>query len=98
MDPAPRGITLRKLPQGDQFDFIRGLLVTNVMAIVEHQDQVTVWWKAIGDHHVAFTVRVRYSDMGLVLGEGGATADAIRRVIWVACKKTDLRADIEFEA
>ncbi len=88
---------MRKKPAHQQVPFLRALLWGAVRAIVEHENQMFVTTTGVATR-VAFTVWVNESDMGLVLGEGGATADAIRRVVWTACKKTDLRADIEFKA
>lgn len=85
---------MRKLPSDAQVEFLRKLLIAMVRGIVEHDDQVMVDY-AVTPARVVFTVNVHHSDMGLVLGERGATSDAIRRIVWTAAKKTDRRVDID---
>lgn len=87
---------MKRKPLDQQVNFLQDLLRSNVAAIAENEGAVDIATTLATPGRVSFVVRVHYTDMGLVLGEGGATADAIRRVVWVACKKTDLRADIEF--
>jgi predicted RNA-binding protein YlqC (UPF0109 family) len=86
---------VKKKPQGEQVEFLRGIIEHNVKAIVEHEDDVKVQ-ASVTPGRVVFTVLVHHEDMGLVIGERGATGDAIRRIVWTACKKTDKRADIDF--
>lgn len=87
---------VRKLasPQ-DQVDLLRDLLMTMVEAIVEFPDAVKLEEKVLFDRYVV-GVRVAASDVGLVLGKGGETADSMRKVLWCACKKTDFKIDIMF--
>lgn len=84
-----------KLPSEKQVDFLRTLLEGNVKSIVEFDNDVRVQCD-VTPARVVFTVFVHHKDMGLVLGDGGATADAIRRIVWTACKKTDFKADMDF--
>ncbi len=89
---------MRKLPGDQQVGFITKLLRGNVAAIVEHEDDIEIAATRFDrDLRVDFVVRVHHDDIGLVIGERGATADAIRRIVWIACKKTDLRVGIRFE-
>lgn len=86
---------MKKLPANQQVDFLRSLIDTNVRAIVEHGDRVVVEC-VIMPARVVFTVYVHHDDMGLVIGEGGRTGDALRRIVWTAAKKTDRRVDLDF--
>jgi len=86
---------MNKKPESEQVGFLQALLMHNVMSIVEREDAVHVKCEA-SPARVVFTVFVAHSDMGLVLGKEGATANAIRRIVWTACKKTNLKADIDF--
>jgi predicted RNA-binding protein YlqC (UPF0109 family) len=86
---------VKQKPAGEQVGFLRGLVERNVLAIVEHEDGVRIESEATSARLV-LTVYVMPSDMGLVLGNEGATADAIRRIVWTACKKTSLKCDIDF--
>ena len=86
---------MKQKPAGEQVDFLRTIVEQNVRAIVEHEDEFRVECVTT-PARVALTVFVAPSDMGLVLGNEGATADAIRRIVWTACKKTSLRCDIDF--
>ncbi len=86
---------MKKKPENEQVGFLRDLLIHNVRGIVEHEDVARVECE-VTPARVVFTVFVAPTDMGLVLGSEGATADAIRRIVWTACKKTSLRADIDF--
>jgi predicted RNA-binding protein YlqC (UPF0109 family) len=86
---------VKKLPSDQQVNFLMALLVNVVSSIVEHGEDVSVGL-AQTPARVIFTVRVHHADMGLVIGEGGKTGDAIRRIVWTAAKKTDRRVDIDF--
>lgn len=86
---------MRKKPDSEQVDFLRGMLERLVRDIVEHEDSVFVKC-GVEPARLVFTVYVVPSDMGLVLGNEGATANAIRRLVWTACKKTNYRAEIDF--
>lgn len=86
---------MRKKPESEQVGFLQDLLLQVVRGIVEYEDIVTIDCKTAPSRAV-FTVFVNHSDMGLVLGNEGATANAIRRIVWTACKKTNLKADIDF--
>lgn len=87
---------MRKLPPDKQVDFLQEVLERNVRAIVEHEDRVRIVPHVIDPQHVQLRAYVWHTDMGLVIGEQGATADAIRRIVWTAAKKTDQRVDIYF--
>ena len=86
---------MKKLPPDQQVDFLRTLLEGNVRAITEFEQEVRVQCD-VTPARVVFTVFVHHNDMGLVLGDNGATADAIRRIVWTACKKTNYKADMDF--
>lgn len=86
---------MKQKPADQQVDFLRQIVETNVRAIVEHEDCVRIDCDVM-PARVVFSVFVAPSDMGLTLGNDGATADAIRRIVWTACKKTHLKADIDF--
>lgn len=86
---------MRKLPAHQQVEFVRDLIERTVKAIVEHEDQVSISCVTL-PARVVFTVTVHHGDMGLVIGEKGATGDAIRRIVWTAAKKIDRRVDIDF--
>ncbi len=93
---------MKKIPADRQCRFLLDVIYNNVHAIVEHVDMVLV--EVVDDfefnmkNHIHIDVSVHHDDVGLVIGEGGATADAIRRIVWIACKKTDLRVDVMFAA
>lgn len=86
---------MRKLPDDQQVGFIKDLVTTLVRAIVEHQAMVRVECMVL-PARVVFTVYVHHDDMGLVIGEGGMTGAALRRIVWTAAKKTDRRVDLDF--
>lgn len=86
---------MRKKPENEQVGFLQSVLMHNVLAIVEREEAARVECE-VTPARVVFTVFVAHSDMGLVLGNAGATANAIRRIVWTACKKTNLKADIDF--
>lgn len=93
---------MRQKPANEQVEFLRGIVFDNVRSIVEFEDEVRVQWRTTPDppepaQRLILTVFVMPSDMGLVLGDKGATADAIRRIVWTACKKTTLKCDIDFQ-
>lgn len=86
---------MKKLPGDRQVAFMQQLIAALVQAIVEHEDRVRIEFSAT-PARLVFTVFVHHDDMGLVIGEGGKTGDAIRRIVWTAAKKTDRRVDIDF--
>lgn len=86
---------MKKLPGDKQVGFLQELIAALIRAIVEHEDQVRVLC-AVMPARVVFTVSVHHDDMGLVIGEGGKTGDALRRIVWTAAKKTDRRVDLDF--
>lgn len=86
---------MRKKPEGEQVEFLRGMVDRIVRDIVEHEEMVRIDCK-VAPARVVLTVFVMPSDMGLVLGNEGANANAIRRLVWTACKKTSLKCDIDF--
>lgn len=87
---------MKKKPASEQIIFLLDIVTRNVKAIIEHEDAMLIQLRTVSDHAIAINVYVHHEDMGLVLGEGGATANAIRRIVWTACKKTDKRVDIGF--
>ena len=88
--PRPR----EKLPADQQVRFLHDLVKRLVLSIAEREDEVRVVVYDVPPR-VGFTVRVHHSDIGLVLGEKGATVNAIRRIVWTAAKKTDYQVDID---
>lgn len=85
---------MKKKPDSDQVEFLRSLVEHNVLAIVEHENEVRIE-KDVTPARVVFSVYVASTDIGLVLGDGGDTANAIRRILWTACKKTRYRVDLD---
>lgn len=85
---------MTKKPPGEQVDFLRALLEYNILAIAEHEDDVRIQADVL-PQRVIFTVFVHYDDIGLVLGSQGATADAMRRILWAAAKKTEIKVDMD---
>ena len=85
---------MKKKPGDEQVTFLRGVVDGCVRAIAEHEDQVRIE-QDVTPMRVVFSLYMAPSDVGLVLGKGGATLDAVRRVVWTACKKTDLHCDID---
>lgn len=86
---------MKQKPADQQVEFLRTIVETNVRAIVEHEDSVHITMDVM-PARVVFSVFVAPTDVGLTLGNDGATADAIRRIVWTACKKTALKCDIDF--
>ncbi len=86
---------MRKKPESEQVGFLKQLVERNVLAIVEHEEDTRIECE-VTPARLVMTVYVQPSDMGLVLGSEGATADAIRRIVWTACKKTNYKVDIDF--
>lgn len=86
---------MRKKPENEQVSFLTKVIEQTVRAIVEFEDDVRIECDVVQSRLVT-TIYVRMSDMGLVLGDKGATANAIRRIVWTACKKTAYRCDIDF--
>lgn len=85
---------MKKKPADEQVGFLRDLVERNVRAVVEHEDEVRIVCDVM-PARVVFSVFVAPVDVGLALGNEGATVDAIRRIVWTACKKTDLKCDID---
>lgn len=85
---------MKKKPECEQVPFLRKLVEDNVRAIVEHEDAVRINVDAT-PARVVFSIYVHKDDVGLALGNDGANVDAIRRLAWTACKKTDLKVDID---
>lgn len=86
---------MRKLPADQQVEFLRGLVEINVQAIAEYAAEVQVMVGQPNHDRLVLSVYVDPRDFGLVLGNEGATLDAVRRIAWTACKKTHLRCDID---
>jgi predicted RNA-binding protein YlqC (UPF0109 family) len=85
---------LRQKPVDQQVEFLRALVERCVLAIVEYEEHVRIE-VATMPQRVVFSVHGAASDVGILLGPNGANADAIRRLMWTACKKTSLRADLD---
>lgn len=86
---------MRKLPADEQVKFLRDVVEYNVRAIVDHQDAVKIETFRPNDTRVVFSVHVDHGEIGLVLGKEGVVLNAIRAVTWTACKKTDLKVDVD---
>lgn len=65
-----------------------------VKALVDHPDQVHVHAVA-GEHITVFELRVAPSDLGLVIGRHGRTAEAIRIILAAAGRKLHKRFALE---
>lgn len=85
---------MKQKPEADQPAFLRSIAYAAVCAIAEYEDEVRVNCDVV-NNHVVLSIHVAQSDVAIVLGTRGATADAIRRIIWTACKKTRYRCDID---
>jgi len=85
---------LKKKPEGEQVEFLRSLVEHCVLSIVEREEEVRIE-QDVTPARVVFSVFVASTDIGLILGNDGATADAVRRIVWTACKKTKYRCDID---
>lgn len=85
---------MRKLSSELQVPFLRDLVERYVRAVVEHEDQVRVVMDVM-PKRVVFSIFVAQSDVGLALGNDGANVNAIRRIVWTACKKTDYMVDLD---
>lgn len=85
---------MKQKPEAEQADFLRGLLFACVRGIVEDEAAARVEMDVL-PRRIVFSIFVATSDAGLLLGNAGATIDAVRRVVWTACKKTRFKADID---
>jgi len=63
-------------------------------AIVDEPEQVHVS-EIEGENSVILELRVGPEDMGRVIGKGGRTANAMRRLVRVLAAKQDKRANLE---
>ena len=61
-----------------------------VKEIVEYPDHVSITRK-IDPTGILLELEVHPDDMGRIIGRGGRTADAIRKLLWVIGTKTDNR-------
>jgi predicted RNA-binding protein YlqC (UPF0109 family) len=61
-----------------------------VTEIVEHPDSIKITRK-IDPTGILLELEVHPDDMGRIIGRGGRTADAIRKLLWVIGTKTDNR-------
>lgn len=86
---------MKKLPADQQVGFLRELVERNVRDIAEYSDEITITVDRPNVERVVITVHVDPRDFGLVLGDKGATLNAVRRLAWVACKKTHLQCDVD---
>ena len=62
--------------------------------IVDDPDQVHVS-EIEGENSIILELRVGPNDMGRVIGKGGRTANALRRLVRVLAAKQDKRATLE---
>ena len=85
---------VKKKPESEQVSFLRGLVETCVRGVAGNEEAVRIECDVM-PARVVFSLFVAPSDVGLVLGSDGKTLDAIRRIVWTACKKTDLKVDID---
>ena len=85
---------MKQKPRDEQIAFLRTIVETCVRGIAEHEEEVRITTTA-SPQSVIFSIFVAPSDTGLVLGKEGATLDAIRRVVWTACKKTSYHCQMD---
>lgn len=72
-------------------DAIEKLLLSVISAIVAYPDDVEIYTDVGQDERGEITtihVKVNNADVGLCIGEGGKTAEAIRRIISLAGHRT----------
>lgn len=85
---------MQRLSRDEQIKLLEDLVTTMVRSIAERPDNVTVN-KLVSEHNLVFEICVHSSDMGLVLGREGCTAESMRDVLYVACKKTDFKVHLD---
>jgi len=72
------------------------LLEDIIKAIVQNPAEVKIE-KVIDERGVMFRIWVKQSDMGLVIGKAGVTANAIKHIIKLAGYKTKSAISIKIE-
>lgn len=85
---------MRKKPENEQVAFLKKLVEDNVRAIVEHEDAIRIDCDEM-PMRLVFSIWVHDDDVGLALGGEGKTIDAVRRIVWTACKKTNFKVDLD---
>ena len=75
-------------------DAFKDLAQFIVESLVDHPDQVTVR-ETSTDNSVVVEVQVASSDMGRVIGKGGAVVNSIRSLLQVLAVKVNKRVSLE---
>jgi len=83
-----------RLKREEQIELLRNLATTMVKSVAEKPEEVVVRMVDT-QHNLVFEICVASSDMGLVLGRDGCTAESMRDVMYVACKKTDFKITLD---
>lgn len=86
--------TMSRLTRDEQIKLLEDLVTTMVRSIAEKPNEVYVT-RVVTSHNLVFEVEVANTDMGLVLGREGSTAESMRGVLYVACKKTDFKVHLD---
>ncbi len=72
----------------------KNLLLINVRALVDKEDEVSVSVDQ-GEQTTVFEIKVHKSDLGMVIGKRGETARALRRILFGFANKYQKRAIME---
>lgn len=86
--------SMTRLTRDAQIQLLENLVTTMVTSIAEKPSEVEIR-KMVTQHNLVFEVCVASTDMGLVLGREGCTAESMRDVMYVACKKTDFKVHLD---
>lgn len=81
-------------PRKEALEDLRFLIETIVAALVEYPDQVKIVELA-GFRNVVLEVTVAESDVGAVVGSNARTVEAIRTILYAACKRYDLKYNLD---
>jgi predicted RNA-binding protein YlqC (UPF0109 family) len=73
---------------------MKDLIAAIVKALVDQPDEVSVN-EIVGSHTVVLEVRVARTDLGMVIGKRGRTAQAIRVILSAASGKAGKRYILE---
>ena len=84
-------------PNDDPNNDLSDLLLTMARSMVDNSDVVRVE-TARGDRAVLLTLHVADSDVGKVIGRGGANANALRTILTAAAGAMRLRVTLEIPA
>ena len=84
-----------KLEQ-DDLASLADLLEHMLFEVVDHQDDVKVTVSR-GSHSVILAFEVHPSDSGFVIGEGGATIEALRRIMSVSAQSRGALVHLDFK-